>query len=82
MTKSLGELRRTTDEELIAEHDKAAPSTVGGVGYYLDELARRDAQRQGDRMEHLTRVMLCVAAASAVFTLVSAGLVAWSLFWR
>jgi hypothetical protein len=43
-----------SDEEIISEHGKHAGNMVIGTQHYLDELARRDAVRQGKRMERLT----------------------------
>jgi hypothetical protein len=34
MIRTIAELRAASDEELIAEHDRAAPSTQVGTGYY------------------------------------------------
>jgi hypothetical protein len=42
------------DEELVRQHDHLALTTTQGVDYYLTELARRDADRQGARMVDLT----------------------------
>ncbi|HEU0129751.1 MAG TPA: hypothetical protein VFQ85_02015 [Mycobacteriales bacterium] len=54
MSDKLAELRSRTDEELVALHDAAAEHTIVGVSYYLEELARRDTVRSGDRIEALT----------------------------
>ena len=53
--RTIAELRNTADEDLIWDHDSTAAGTVAGVDYYLNELARRDAKRQGDRIESLTQ---------------------------
>jgi hypothetical protein len=54
MVDSIADLRRRTDEELIAAHDALAPHTVVGTGYYVEELARRENARTADRIEQLT----------------------------
>src|SRR5436190_18650685 len=54
MAHSLEELRSLPDEELVRLHDHLAQNTSTGVSYYLTELARRDADRQGARMVDLT----------------------------
>ena len=46
MSHSLEELRKLPDEQLIIEHDKHAKHTQVGINYYLDELYRRDQNRQ------------------------------------
>jgi len=64
------ELRKVSDEELIKAHDAKSVSTEGGVNYYLDELRRRDAARQGDRLEDMTRKILWLTVCIAVLTVV------------
>ncbi len=55
---TLAELRSAKDTDLIAIYDKFAELGAGvEPEYYLTELARRDAARQADRMEALTRTM-------------------------
>jgi hypothetical protein len=54
MAESIEELRNLPDEEVIRRHDRIAGNTVVGTQHYLDELSRRDAVRQGERMERLT----------------------------
>jgi hypothetical protein len=57
--KPVSELRKMTDEQLEEEHDTAFVSgTPVGADYYLDELARRAAGRQADRIEALTDQMV------------------------
>ena len=57
MAERIEELRNLSTEEIIRHHDAKAPNTVVGTQHYLDELARRDAEEQGKRMEALTRSM-------------------------
>jgi hypothetical protein len=71
MSRSIAELRATSDEKLIEEHDSKAPNTVVGVDYYLQELRRRDAARQGDRMERLTIAIAAMTAVVTIATLVN-----------
>lgn len=73
--RGLGFARRWMDlagmdeTQLRAEHDQlAAQNPVVGVSYYLDELRRREAQRQGDRIERLTWVMAFLTAVITVAT--------------
>jgi hypothetical protein len=54
MAETIEELRSLPEEEVIQRHDEQATHTVVGTQHYLDELARRDAVRQGERMERLT----------------------------
>ncbi len=54
MAETIEQLRNVPDEEVIRRHDSMAQNTVVGTQHYLNELARRDAVRQGERMERLT----------------------------
>jgi hypothetical protein len=78
MTYSLQELRAVATEELVARHDAQAVNTSAGVSYYLDEIARRDAHAQGERMValngemvRLTRTIAKLTIAIAVLTVVN-----------
>jgi hypothetical protein len=48
------DLRSKADEELMQLHDELL-NRAPDYNIYLAELARRDAVRQGERMEELTR---------------------------
>jgi hypothetical protein len=45
MVRTIEELRQTSDEDLIAEHDPLAVHTEVGTAYYMDELERRSRDR-------------------------------------
>jgi len=45
MIRSIEELRLTSDNELVKEHDKKAANTSVGTNYYTDELDRRSRDR-------------------------------------
>lgn len=66
--KTIRELRLLDDETLIAQHDELLEqgSVVVGVEYYLDEIRRRDVERQGKRMERLTWVILALTIVNLV----------------
>jgi hypothetical protein len=68
------ELDRMTDDELKERHDALAGSTDPGLGYYLDELRRREFARQQMLMVIMTLanvVIASVAAAAALTTLLN-----------
>jgi hypothetical protein len=68
-SRPLRELRKLSDEQLVDLHDSLAQDrSIVDIGYYLDELARRDARRQ-------TQAMLRMTAAILVLTLINAALV-------
>lgn len=56
MAETIEQLRSLPDEEIIRRHDEQThiARTSYGTQHYLNELARRDAVRQGERMERLT----------------------------
>jgi hypothetical protein len=83
MAHTLAQLRALSDEEIVRLYDEFADRTGVGLNFYRDELVRRDAQRQGDRMEAMTaRIqamtakMLWLTIAVLVLTIVNVALVA------
>ena len=50
-------LRSASEEELMRLHNEAMHNRAAHYYVFLDELARREAERQGERMEALTRSM-------------------------
>jgi len=64
------DLRTKSDEELVAEHDRLAKTTVDSLDYFLDELARRENSRQYARIEALTNQMRWLTVAIGIMTLV------------
>ncbi len=70
MAPTITRLRSMSDGELIELYDRAAASTVVGTGFYLDELARRDLQRQTATIRRLTW-------AITFLTVVNVAVAAW-----
>jgi hypothetical protein len=79
MAETIAELRNLTDEEIIRRHDENAIHTIVGTQHYLDELARRDAVRQGERMEKLTGSIDWLTRVITVATIVGVLLTAWTV---
>ena len=69
--KTIAELRSRSDEELIEQHDVLAKGTGVGTGYYLDELRRREADRQGERMLRLTWIVTALTVVNVAAVIVS-----------
>lgn len=67
MSESLKILREISEGELIKKHDELAGSTQVGVNHYLQEIARRDQDKQ-------TRAMLTYTKRITIMTLIIAGL--------
>lgn len=80
MTYTLAQLRQASDDELISRHDALAESTVVGVSYYLEELARRDAARTTANMLAMTWSIRALTWMIAVLTFVNVILVGVSIF--
>jgi hypothetical protein len=72
MSYKYAELRRITLDKLIQEHDEAAGHANVGINYYLDEIARRDAERQ-------TRTMLTLTWVIAFLTVINVAALAWQV---
>jgi hypothetical protein len=79
-------LQTMSEEELKQLHKDQMKNRAAHYNVYLDELARRETVRQGERMEALTRglnaltwwiVVLTVAIAIATFA--GVGLTAWTI---
>jgi hypothetical protein len=71
MSRSIEELRGSSDEELIRAHDRLAKSTSIGVNYYLDELARRENARQQATMIRLTWAIAAMTLVVTIATIVN-----------
>lgn len=71
MAYSLKELRSLTDEQLIEEHDNCAASTVNHIHYFLEEIKRRDQNRQTETIIKYTRIMTWLTVFIAVLTVVN-----------
>jgi hypothetical protein len=61
------QLQALSDEEVMRRHDKlVGKNFAASPDYWLRELARRDAQRQADRMLCLTRVVTVLTVVNVV----------------
>lgn len=73
------ELRAMSDEELVARLDDLARGTQVGTQFYLDELRRRETDRQTAAMLGLTNTIRRFTWVIAVLTVVLTVLTAVSL---
>jgi hypothetical protein len=71
MSQSIEQLRKLTDEELIALHDTVATHTQTGVQFYLDEINRREQNKQTDVMVKYTKYMLWLTIFVAALTVIN-----------
>jgi len=69
----IAQLRRTSDDDLIARHDEASDQVGSGPGvsYYLDELARRGQVQQAEQMLRYTRRIEWMTLVMTVATIVN-----------
>ena len=71
MSQSIELLRKFTDEEIIALHDSAAIHTQVGVQFYLDEINRREQNKQTDLVVKYTKQMLWLTVFVALLTVIN-----------
>jgi hypothetical protein len=64
--KTISELRSVSDEKLVEQHDALAANTGVGISYYLEELARRRADKQARLMIRLTWIIVILTAINVV----------------
>lgn len=69
----IAQLRRMSDDDLIAKHDEAVDKVGSepGVSYYLEELARRGQVRQADDMLGYTRRMDRMTLVVTIATIIN-----------
>jgi len=71
MSQSIEQLRKLTDDEIIALHDRVANNTVVGVQFFLDEINRREQNKQTDLMVKYTKQMLWLTVFVAALTVIN-----------
>jgi hypothetical protein len=71
MSQSIEQLRKLTDDEVIALHDTVATHTQVGVQFYLDEINRREQNKQTDLMVKYTKQMLWLTIFVAALTVIN-----------
>jgi hypothetical protein len=76
MHPRIAQLRAMSDEELVARLDTIATSTQVGTQFYLDELRRRETDRQTAAMlgftDTIRRLTWLVAVLTIVLTILTA----------
>ena len=80
MAQNYVELRSTSTDELVRTYDSLAHNTSLGLGFYRDEIARRDAAEVTAKIIQMTRQMRDLTFVVVFLTLVNAVLVAITLF--
>ncbi|MEU8419904.1 hypothetical protein AB0C15_03395 [Micromonospora sp. NPDC048835] len=80
MVRKIADLRKATDDDLIAEHDRLAQQTVPGTAYYTDELERRERRRAIEASDRLARRAYRLAWSNTLLALVAAAAAIVALF--
>jgi hypothetical protein len=78
-TKPLAHLRGMTEAELVEQHDGVIKTTAGIIAtpdYYLNELARREAERQTKTMVRMTKWIVGLTIVIGILTAANVVLVA------
>ena len=71
MSQSIEQLRKLSDEEVIELHDRVATNTSVGVQFYLDEIHRREQNKQTDVMVKYTKQILLLTIAIGILTFIN-----------
>ncbi len=69
--KSLKELRSSSVEELIHEHDTIARNSVVGTSYYLEEIHRREQRDLAKNTDKLTTHIYYLTVFIALLTFIN-----------
>lgn len=80
MADKYAEVQALTLEQLKARYDQIAQSTVVGLGFYREEIARREAEAQNGRMLAFTKQMRDMTIAIMAMTAVNIVVAGISLF--
>ncbi len=68
---TIEQLRALTMEQLVLEHDRIAPRTELGISYYLNEIARRELDKQSKDMLLFTKQIGRMTGIITVATLIN-----------
>lgn len=68
MADSYEQLRKKSKEVLVREHDDKAQSTQLGLGFYREEIARREAEEQSQIILNFTKQMRDMTIAITAMT--------------
>ena len=71
MAMTFEDLMSKSDEEIIKLHDKVAENTCEYLSYYLDELNRRAVKGSSEKIERMTRQMLCFTVLIFILTVIN-----------
>ena len=73
MSRTINDLSKLSDEDLIREHDAKAEHTSVGTQYYVDELYRRSQHRSEELSRNLAIKSQKLATRTYIQSWISAG---------
>lgn len=71
MGYKLNDLRKLSEDELIAEYDELASRTIVGIDYYADELNRRSNEKTNRTMVKCTIWITIMTAVMSLATIIN-----------
>ena len=71
LAKTYRDLRKPSKEQLIRLRDEATPNTVIGLGFYREEIARREQDEQNRAVLRLAWVMTALTVVNAIVVIVA-----------
>jgi hypothetical protein len=71
MAPTIDQLEAMSDAEVRAVYNERAATVSEGLEWYREELRRREAKRQAETLERLTKVIVVLTALNAVFVVAS-----------
>ena len=74
---TMAELKRLSDEQLIAAYDVAIEQTIVGADYYLEELRNRSQERVAAAVEKFTRWIFGLTLVVTLATIVNVVVALW-----
>lgn len=76
---TIAELKRRSDEQIMAAYDVAVGQTIVGADYYLEELRRREQTRVATEMKRFTRWIFWLTLVVTVATIVNVAIAGLAL---
>ena len=74
---TMAELKRLTDDQLIAAYDVAIERTIVGAEYYLEELRNRSQARVAVAVEKFTRWIFGLTLVVTLATIINVVVALW-----
>lgn len=79
MIPNYEKLQLLSDQELIEMYNQRATNTSAGTGFYIEELSRRKADRQNQKMLEMTKNINRMTLVITMLTIVNVFLVGYTI---